>query len=309
MQVNFILYAKFIEKGVFMEIFIEKLLTLKEQILKETARAKRRLAKQNIEFEKSKNWEIYKNFADTILINKNSIKKGTPLVELSDAAGQNVKIELNTAISVVENAEMYYKKMRKGKRGCEKCGENIKMEELKIVEFQKLLEKVCDFLDNGFLGRENEVENFLDLHLCKSAQTENDNKKIEKTHFRHYNYKGYDIYAGKTSGDNDELSTKFANPFDIWFHAVGYAGSHLIIRRKKGEPFPPNDILSIAGGIAVFFSKAKNCGYAEVHFTEARFVRKPRKSPTGLVVAERCKTMRVSPIDPQKLFKELKNES
>jgi predicted ribosome quality control (RQC) complex YloA/Tae2 family protein len=292
-----------------MDIFIEKLSILKNQILKDTDRAKRRLAKQNIELEKSKNWEIYKNFADTILINKNSIKKGTDSVELTDAAGQSVKIILNTAISAVENAETYYKKMRKGKRGCEKCGENIKIEESKIIELEELLENVCNFLDNGFLGRENEVQNLLDLHLYKPAQIADGDKKIEKTPFRHYVYKGYDIYAGKTSGDNDELSTKFANPFDIWLHAVGYAGSHLIIRRKKGDPMPPNDILNVAGGIAVFFSKAKNCGYAEVHITEARFVRKPRKSPPGSVVAERCKTMRVSPVDPQKLFKEQKNEN
>jgi predicted ribosome quality control (RQC) complex YloA/Tae2 family protein len=292
-----------------MENFSEKLSILASRIRKETNRAKKKREKQKVELEEAANWENYKNFADTILINKGGIKKGMNFVELADAAGKKVKIDLNAAITAVENAEMYYKKARKGKRSYEICVEKIKKSEIEIADLEKLLEKICFFLDKGFLGRENEVESLIDSHLQNLGQNPKISKTEERLPFRHYKYKGYDIYAGKTSRDNDELSMKFANPSDIWFHAVGYAGSHLIIRRKKGDPMPPNDVLSVAGGIAVFFSKAKNSGYAEVHMTEARFVRKPRKSPPGQVVAERSKVMRVTPVDPQKLFKEQNNEN
>jgi len=283
---------------------------LKNRVRKDINRAQKKYEKQKTELEEASNWKIYKNFADTILINKNAIKKGMNFAELTDETTQTkVKIELNRTLSAVENAEMYYKKSQKGKRSYEICVEKIKVSENEIADLEKLSDKICNFIDDGFLGRESEVEKLLSEHPPAVAQNSKD-KKVEKiAPFRHYNYKGYDIYAGRTSSENDELSVKFANPSDIWFHAVGFSGSHLIIRRKKNEPMPPNDVLSVAGGIAVFFSKAKNCGYAEVHVTEARFVRKPKKSPAGLVVAERCKTMRVSPIDPQKLFKEQKNEN
>ncbi|MDR0304128.1 MAG: NFACT RNA binding domain-containing protein [Chitinispirillales bacterium] len=287
------------------------LILLKSQTQKEITRAKKKLEKQKIEYKESANWETYKNFADTILINKNLIKKGMNFVELADESTQlKMKIELNRTLSAVENAEMYYRKSRKGKRSCEICVEKTKETENEIANLEKLLEKICYFIDNGFAERENEAENLLSMrHSSKTVQAAKVIKNDKKTSFRHYNYKGYDIYAGKTSGDNDELSVKFANPSDIWFHAAGFAGSHLIIRRKKGDPMPPNDVLSVAGGIAVFFSKAKNSGYTEVNMTEARFVRKPRKSPAGIVIAERCKTIRVLPIDPQKLFKEQNNEN
>jgi len=293
------------------EVSLEnELNSLKNRVRKDINRAKKKYEKQKTELEEASNWEIYKNFADTILINKNALKKGMDFAELTDETTQTkMKIELNRTLSAVENAEMYYKKSQKGKRSFAICAEKIKTSENEIVDLEKLLDKICDIIDNGFLGREGEVEKLLREHPPAAAQNPKD-KKIEKTApFRHYNYKGYDIYAGRTSSENDELSVKFANPSDIWFHTVGFAGSHLIIRRKKNEPMPPNDVLIVAGGIAVFFSKAKNCGYAEVHITEARFVRKPKKSPVGLVVAERCKTMRVSPVDPQKLFKERKNEN
>ncbi|MCL2845066.1 MAG: NFACT RNA binding domain-containing protein [Chitinivibrionia bacterium] len=292
-----------------MEEIIEKLPILKAKMQLEIDRARKRRATHIVQLEKSQDWEIYKNFADTILINKNAIKKGTDCAELTDALGNPLKITLNTAIGAVDNAEMYYKKARKGKRGCEICAENIKTEDAKIAELQKNLAVIEDFLQNGFLGRENEIQNFIDKYLSSSAQKIKTNEEAPKTPFRRYVYKGYEIFAGKTSADNDELSIKFAKPSDIWFHAVGYAGSHLIIRRPKNAPMPPDEILRIAGGIAVFFSKAKNCGYVEVHIAEARYVRKPRKSPPGLVVVERYKTMRVSPVDPQILFKEMKNEN
>jgi len=292
-----------------MEDIALKLPILQEKIRTLSDRAQRRRAKHIEELEKSKDWEIYKNFADTVLINKSAIKKGMETAELTDALGNALKITLNTAITPVENAEMYYKKARKGKRAREICAENIKKEESLLSELQKISDLIEDFTKNGFLGRENELSEIIDKYLSAETQKNKKTQEAPKIPFRRFIYKGYEIFAGKTSEDNDELSIKFAKPHDLWFHAVGYAGSHLIIRRSKNDPMPDDEILRIAGGIAVFFSKAKNCGYAEVHITEARYVRKPRKSPPGLVVAERCKTMRVSPVDPQKLFKEQKNEN
>jgi len=288
-----------------MEDLIKEFSFLKSRFLRDLSRTKKKLQKQNLELEETKNWENYKKNGDLILANKHFVKKGEKFVELEDFDSQEkIKIDLNTAISVVENAEIYYKKSRKCKRGFSFCTEKVKETNSEIEKLQKLLKKTVDFIENGILGRENEAENFVNTHKIEVSQNNPKQKQSEKkTPYRHYRYNGYDIYAGKTSSDNDELSTKFANPSDIWFHAVGYAGTHLIIRRKKNDPMPPDEIMKIAGGIAVFFSKAKNCGVAEVHITEARFVRKPRKSPPGLVVAERCKTMRVAPIDPQKLFR------
>jgi predicted ribosome quality control (RQC) complex YloA/Tae2 family protein len=54
--------------------------------------------------------------------------------------------------------------------------------------------------------------------------------------------------------------------------------------------------------LAVWFSKAKHTSYAEVHYTEARFVRKRRHAPAGQVMIERYKSVRVSPRSPHDLF-------
>jgi len=104
---------------------------------------------------------------------------------------------------------------------------------------------------------------------------------------------------GKNSEQNDELSIKFAKPSDIWLHVAAHAGSHVIIRHKKDTPNPPKDVIHKAAQLAVWYSKARHTSYAEVHVTEARFVRKRRHAPPGEVIAERCKAVRVEPKDPK----------
>ncbi|MDR0330484.1 MAG: NFACT RNA binding domain-containing protein, partial [Chitinispirillales bacterium] len=117
--------------------------------------------------------------------------------------------------------------------------------------------------------------------------------------FKKYVIDGWEIYLGKNSEQNDELSVKFARPSDIWLHVAAHAGSHVIIRRKKGAPNPPKEIIHKAAQLAVWHSKAKHTSFAEVHVTEARFVRKRRHAPPGEVIAERCKAVGVEPKDPR----------
>jgi predicted ribosome quality control (RQC) complex YloA/Tae2 family protein len=106
---------------------------------------------------------------------------------------------------------------------------------------------------------------------------------------------------GRNNTQNDELSIRYAHPRDIWLHVAAHAGSHVVIRREKNADWPPRNVLEKAGALAVWFSKARHTSYAEVHVTERRYVHKRRKAPPGEVVAERCKSIRVSPRDPRQI--------
>jgi predicted ribosome quality control (RQC) complex YloA/Tae2 family protein len=120
--------------------------------------------------------------------------------------------------------------------------------------------------------------------------------------YRRYVIDGFEVYIGKTDKQNDELTTSFAKPWDIWLHVSAHSGSHVVIRRQKNTDWPPHTVVEKAAALAVWFSKARHTSYAEVHATEARFVRKPRKFAPGKVIAERGKTVRVSPLSPKALF-------
>ena len=52
---------------------------------------------------------------------------------------------------------------------------------------------------------------------------------------------GFDIYVGKNNFQNDELTFKFANGSDWWFHAKNMAGSRVILK-TDGKEIPDRKI-------------------------------------------------------------------
>ncbi|MGM0462615.1 MAG: NFACT RNA binding domain-containing protein [Fibrobacterota bacterium] len=286
-----------------METIQEQLRLRHRELRSRLKRKKRTLKKQIQERDEASRWEQFRQLGDTLLAEKNSVTKGMKHYPTQNIHTQkDADIPLNPKLTAAQNAKLLYKKARKGQRSYALCCDKADSTQKEIAELEAYCTEAAELREAE--ASEEEVLPFLKKtnHL-KNNSAPTSQKNTEKAlPYRHYEYRGWNIYAGKTATMNDELSTRFAKPSDIWLHAVGYAGSHVIIRRKKNTPWPPVEIIDFAGGIAVFFSKAKYTSYAEVHITEARFVRKPRKSPPGLVQAQRCKTKRVAPVDPQKTF-------
>ncbi len=106
---------------------------------------------------------------------------------------------------------------------------------------------------------------------------------------------GWVVLVGRTNTENDKLSHKAARQRDLWFHARGVAGSHIVLQRGNHKDNPSQEILELTAAIAAWYSKAKTSRIAPVMYTEKRYVRKPRKSPPGLAVCIREKVLMVEP--------------
>jgi predicted ribosome quality control (RQC) complex YloA/Tae2 family protein len=71
------------------------------------------------------------------------------------------------------------------------------------------------------------------------------------------------------------------------------------LRSPNGKPATVTpELLEIGAGVAAWLSKLRGQEWAEVHFTEKRHVRKPRKAPPGTVVLDHSRTLRVKPVPP-----------
>ena len=109
---------------------------------------------------------------------------------------------------------------------------------------------------------------------------------------------GFEVLAGKTDADNDILSLRTAKPNNLWFHAHGLPGSHVILRHPDGDK-PDNTTIKTAASIAAWHSKARNAGTVPVSYTEAKHVGKPRGAKPGSVNIKREKTIKVRPALPE----------
>jgi predicted ribosome quality control (RQC) complex YloA/Tae2 family protein len=105
---------------------------------------------------------------------------------------------------------------------------------------------------------------------------------------------GWTLLVGGTDADNDYLSLEVAQPDDWWFHADKVPGSHVILRTKPDEE-PSRETLRQAAAIAAYHSKARSAGLAQVHWTRARYVTKPRGTKAGTVRVSRGKILKVRP--------------
>jgi predicted ribosome quality control (RQC) complex YloA/Tae2 family protein len=101
---------------------------------------------------------------------------------------------------------------------------------------------------------------------------------------------GSRILVGRKAADNDLLTLRVARPQDLWLHAKGRSGAHVVVPLEKGRSCPPA-VLVEAAHLAAHFSDARAERVVEISYTPRRYVRKPRGSAPGLVVVDREKVL------------------
>jgi predicted ribosome quality control (RQC) complex YloA/Tae2 family protein len=285
-----------------------RLLLLKKELSRHLKRLDRKREKQQEELAETQKALWYRQIADSLSALPSSTGRGISQEILHNIhTGQDEIVPLNPKLTIRENVALLYKKAKKSERGDEVNAKKVAETDEEILTCKKLILLCESALAEEGPGPANDligqIESALAGHLPQSAPAlSSSGHQEEKIPYRHYSIDGWDVYVGKNDRQNDELTTRFAKSNDLWLHVAGHAGSHLVIRRPDRTAQVPQEVVNKVASLAVWFSKAKHTSYAEVHVTEARFVRKRRHSPPGQVIAERCKAVRVSPKSPQEMF-------
>ena len=110
--------------------------------------------------------------------------------------------------------------------------------------------------------------------------------------YRAVEYEGWEILVGKGARENDLLTFEVARPDDLWLHAQGIPGSHVLVKRLAGKEVP-REVIEEAARLAVLHSKAKGLGNVPVFLAEARHVSKFKGAKPGLVRIAKYSTVSV----------------
>ena len=105
---------------------------------------------------------------------------------------------------------------------------------------------------------------------------------------------GYEILVGRAARDNDYLTFKVARPHDLWLHAGDYPGSHVVVRNPTRHEVPQRTVIE-AAQLAGRFSQASDDSKVVVHYTERKFLSKPKRSAPGLVQMSSFRSIIVEP--------------
>ena len=106
---------------------------------------------------------------------------------------------------------------------------------------------------------------------------------------------GFTILIGKNSRQNEEVTFRQASANDIWLHARGVPGAHVIIKAAGREI--PRGTIEQAASLAAWYSQARGSTSVPVDYTLQRHVRHMKGGGPGMVIYERERTVYVTPTE------------
>ncbi len=112
---------------------------------------------------------------------------------------------------------------------------------------------------------------------------------------RYQSSDGYEMLVGRGARENDQLTFRVARPHDLWLHAADYPGSHVIVRNPQRTDNIPHRTVVEAAQLAAQYSHAKHDAKVAVHYTQRKFVAKPKGGAPGLVRMANFRTLLVEP--------------
>jgi hypothetical protein len=248
--------------------------------------------------------------AETLAAHLHTIDRGRSEVTLDDPQdGTPRTIALDPASAPHTNLERLFKLARKAERGREVIAERLADARGQLAGAESLMHDLAPLVggpgdtdDESLeraLGRLDALLEFRHRHpdRLSERQTTGVQAPDEPTRpFRRYVIdRRWQVWVGRSSEENDELTHRASHPQDLWLHAQGVAGSHVILRTGGRPDLVPRRALECAAALAAWHSKARNSGLVPVIYTERRYVRKPRKAPVGVAVCLQEKNLFAEP--------------
>ncbi len=239
---------------------------------------------------------LYEQYGKILMTYAGSLTQSQENVILEDPfTGKPVSIPLDLRMTPIRNAEKYFDRAKKSRAARREAEERLRTLENTLTELQVLHEAIlrCSTGDDLKDFKRTYKKQLQVYHMIK-------NEKEEPTvPFRIFHVSGgFEVWAGKSSKNNDELTLQYAKPNDLWFHARGSSGSHVVLRIGTGSGEPSKKAKEQAAAIAAYYSKQRNAKYVPVAMTEKKYVRKPKGATPGTVVIDREKVIMVTPALP-----------
>ena len=259
------------------------------------SRIRRKLAAQEKELLDCRDRDKWRVYGELITANLYRMERGMGRLTAQnyyDPDCAEVDIPLDVRLSPQENAAKYFKKYTKAKTAEKYLTEQLEKGRAELVYLESVQQELAlaeseqDFNDirselaeGGYLRRGGGG---------KKAAFQRPSKPRE---FR--SSAGLRILVGRNNRQNDRLTAKDAEKWDIWLHTQKIHGSHVIL--CTGGAAPDEQSLLEAASLAAYFSQAQDSTKVPVDYTPVKYVKKPAGAKPGMVVYTTYNTVLADP--------------
>jgi len=281
-----------------------------DTVAAEIKKKNRLKAKLQAQLKKTGEAQSLKTYADLLYAQHDKSAKGSTLriPNLFDPELGEVDIPLEPKLSLIENANRYHRLYRKAGRSILQVSERLRALEPAIAALQQEEEKLVkahsekpplpavltsEALNRGDTGKVQKPT--VSGQQSPAAFRPGPETLVRRTAKVFRSTEGMQILVGKSGKDNDVLTLKVARSEDFWLHVAGYGGSHVVLRNPEKLAAAPKQSLLEAAQLAAYFSQARNAPKVEVHYTQKKFVSKPKGAKPGLVRLKEYKSIFVRP--------------
>ena len=202
----------------------------------------------------------------------------------ADRSGE-LRIPLDPSLSPAQDAQALFEQYRKNKSATEEVPKRMREAEAELTYLAQLRTDTAMAENRPQL---DQVEQALqEAGLGPKRKTRPTAGRAEPINRRAPD--GTLILVGRNSRQNDLVTFRQSSPDDLWLHARGVPGSHVIIRSDGADV--AEETLTLAARLAAYYSAARGEAQVQVDYTPRRHVRHIRGARPGMVTYQQEKSL------------------
>lgn len=205
-------------------------------------------------------------------------------------------IALDPRLTPVESAQQRFRAYDKAKGALAGVPERLQAVEARLAGLDETLALLE--LAEGFEQIEGIAREVVELGYVRPAPSSRGQPKLRRQPpLRLDSSDGIAIYVGRSAAQNEQVTFKIGAPDDLWLHARGIPGAHVIV--KSGGREVPERTLEEAAQLAAYFCQARAESAVEIDISRRSLVRRIPGAPAGLVTYRAERTIRAAPRPPR----------
>jgi predicted ribosome quality control (RQC) complex YloA/Tae2 family protein len=265
---------------------------LRHQISQRLAHLLKKLTVKAADFrsrlQQSDQADRYREQADLLMAYLHEWQPGMTEILLADfETGEPVRIKLEPEKTAVQNAQAFYKrhqKLRRSRAAIEPLLAEVQTELNYLEQVEVSITQLDQYRSPADLNSLTEIrQELIQQGYLDDPDQRYRNTPPETPYLRYRSPSGFEVLIGRNNRQNDQLTFRLANDYDLWFHTQEIPGSHVLLRLNPGAVAEATD-LQFTADLSAYYSRARQSDQAPVVYTLPKHVFKPKGAKPGMAI-------------------------
>ncbi|QWC00425.1 NFACT family protein [Mycoplasmatota bacterium] len=249
-----------------------------------------KLEKLSKDLQKAKNNELYRIKGDLLIQDQYKIKPTDyHYTGFSYELNQDISIDLDRRLSVIENANKYFKRYKKLKTAIKHLNHQMILTKHELNYFISLKQQINH--NYNYKDLEEIRDELMTLKYIPKKKSKQEKKKKKLNYDTYIDETNTRILVGKNNLQNNYLTHKHARKNDMWFHVQNQTGSHVVVQSENLS----ETSIRHAANLAAYYSKSQQSSSVAVDYTLVKNIKKIPGELGSFVSYTNQKTIYIDP--------------